>query len=170
MPGKRGVRMIVRLLFDEKYLVASKALIRAAKKEVYIMAYLLAVPGMKKEGKIAGLFKELLEAKNRGCDCRVIVNYTVPDNKISRENKLAAKWLTYHGIKCRYVARNRTVHAKMIIIDGVTLIIGSHNWSQRAVERNVEASLEVREEPILKEARGRFLELWNDADWMETGA
>jgi len=160
--------MIIKLLLDEKFLEASKALIRAAKKEVYIMAYILAVPGMKKERKIAGLFKELLEAKNRGCDCRVIVNYTVPDNKISRDNRLAAKWLTYHGIGCRYVSRNRTVHAKMIIIDGVTLIVGSHNWSQRAVQRNVEASVEVEDGKILKEAKGRFLELWKDADWMET--
>lgn len=161
--------MIIKLLLDEKFLEAAKALIRAAKKEVYIMAYLLAAPGMKKGGKIAELFGELLKAKNRGCDCRVIVNYTVPDNAISRQNKEAAKWLMFHGIKCRYVARNRTVHAKMIIIDGVTLIIGSHNWSQRAVERNVEASVEVREEPVLKEAKGRFLELWKDADWIEVG-
>lgn len=159
--------MLVKLLLDEKFLWASVALIKAAKKEIYVIAYSLAVPSQRRPGKEAMLYKELLEAKKRGLDCRVILNYTYPANKIVKQNIEAGKWLAYHGIECKFVSRNRTVHAKMIIIDGITLIIGSHNWSQRAVERNVEASMEVHELGIVGEARESFLGFWKDAESIE---
>lgn len=155
--------MSVKLLLDERFLPAAVGLIEKAKKEVYIIAYILTVPSHRKPGREVKLFEALLKAKKRGLDCKVLLNYTYPQSKVTRQNKEAFKWLGFHGIKCRYVSRNRTVHAKMIIIDGVTLIIGSHNWSRRAVERNVEASVKVKETGVVEEARERFLELWKDA-------
>lgn len=159
--------MSAKLLLDEKFLWATEALIRAAKKEVYVVAYLMMTPGEKRAGKEVKLYKELMEAQLRGVDCKVLLNYTHPPNKIVKQNILAGRWMGLHGIECRFVARNRTVHAKMIIIDGVTLVVGSHNWSQRAVERNVEASVELKESGVVKEARENFLELWKDGVSME---
>lgn len=159
--------MSVKLLLDEKFLGATEALIKAAKKEVYVIAYLMMIPSEKRAGKEAKLYKELMEAQLRGVDCKVLLNYTHPPNKIVKQNVIAGRWMGVAGIECRFVARNRTVHAKMIIIDGVTLIVGSHNWSQRAIERNVEASVEMKELPIVKEARENFLELWKDGVSME---
>lgn len=154
--------MEVKLLLDEKYVWAVPPLIKAAKKEIFIIAYLMGLPNEKSPGKEAILFKELLNAKKRGVDCRVILNFTYPANKIVKLNVEAGRWLKENKIECRYVARNRTVHAKMIIIDGVTLILGSHNWSRRAAERNVEASVEVRALPVVQEAREEFSRLWED--------
>lgn len=155
--------MSVQLLLDERFLPAAVGLIEKAKIEVYIIAYLLTVPSQRKSGKEVKLFEALLEARGKKLDCRVLLNYTYPESSITKQNKEAFKWLGFHGIRCRYVSRNRTVHAKMIIVDGVTLIIGSHNWSRRALERNVEASVKVKETGVVEEARERFLDLWKDA-------
>ena len=161
--------MTAKLLLDEKFLSATTALIKAAEKEIYIMAYLMTMPIWKKPGKEVILYQALDSATRRGLDCRVILNHTTPENNIVRQNTVAGKWLKSHGIKCKSIVRNRTVHAKMILVDGVTMIIGSHNWSRRAVERNVEASVELREKEVVKKARENFLNLWKEAKWMGTG-
>ena len=129
----------------------------------------MSIPGGKKSGKEAQLYKELLAAMKRGLDCKVILNYTTPENKIIKQNIGAAQWLRENGIECKAVGRNRTVHAKMIIVDGVTVILGSHNWSERAMTRNIEASVQVNEHEIVKYARENFLKLWDGSISMEEG-
>lgn len=159
--------MLVKLLIDEKFLRAVMELMKAAKKEVLIVAYLISLPRLERSDKAAMLCEELVNARKRGCKCKVILNYTSPPNRAVEDNKEAARWMGLNGVEFKYVARNRTVHAKMIIIDGVTLVIGSHNWSQRALERNAEASIEVSDDPVVKEARNWFLRIWEKARKME---
>ena len=159
--------MIAKRLFDEKFLRGVMAMIRAAKKEVYIITYMMTPPDRKLVKEVRELYEELAAAREKGRDVRVLLNYTEPPSKVSIYNKASAAWLRAKGISCRHAKRNRTVHAKMVIIDGVTLVIGSHNWSERAMNRNVEASVKVKESKIVKEARERFLELWEGAARME---
>ena len=159
--------MLTKLLIDEKYMKAVMELIKAAKKEVLVVAYMISLPRLEREGKAKMLCDELVNARKRGCECKVILNYTSPPNRAVEDNKEAAKWMGLNGVEFKYVARNRTVHAKMIIIDGVTLVIGSHNWSQRALERNAEASIEVSENQVVEEAREWFLRIWEEARKME---
>ena len=153
-----------KLLFDEKYVPAAAALIKAAKKEILVMAYLMTAPGGKKPGREELLYAELLGGMRRGLDCKIIINHTTPENKMIKENIKASKYMKIRGVDCRAVSRNRTVHAKMIIIDGVSLIVGSHNWTRRAMERNIEASIQVDMTEVVKIARERFLELWEKAE------
>lgn len=51
--------------------------------------------------------------------------------------------LTKLNIHARCMKDKRTLHAKLIIIDGHTLIIGSHNITRNAFTHNVEASVVV---------------------------
>jgi len=48
-------------------------------------------------------------------------------------------------------------------------VIGSHNWSKRAVERNLEASVKVEDSRVVKDARDFYLRIWETAAVMETG-
>ena len=110
------------------------------------------------------LYREVFKVIKRGVGCRVIINYARPESKMVKQNVGAVRYMTERGAKCKAVSRNRTVHAKMIIIDGVSLIMGSHNWTARAMERNVEASIQVDNREVVKVARERFLELWEKAE------
>lgn len=47
------------------------------------------------------------------------------------------------GIKARTLADRRTLHAKLILIDGHTAVIGSHNLTSNAFAVNIEASVAV---------------------------
>ena len=152
-----------KLLFDEKFVAAAVALIKAAKKEVFVIAYLMADPGKKKPGREELLYREVFKVIKRGVGCRVIINYARPESKMVKQNVGAVRYMTERGAKCKAVSRNRTVHAKMIIIDGVSLIMGSHNWTARAMERNIEASIQVGDKEVVKVAREKFMELWEEA-------
>lgn len=72
----------------------------------------------------------LIRAHQRGVIVRAVVNTqsTVP-------------LLTNCGISARCLKDRRTMHAKMIIIDGEKLVIGSHNFTRNAFGSNVEVSI-----------------------------
>lgn len=153
----------MKLLFDERYHKAAAALMFRAKKEIFLISFVFGYPIRKKDELIIPLFEQLLAAKKRAVDCRIIMNYTLPENVISRDNKAVSTWLRDNGIPCRYLPRNRVVHAKMLIIDGATAVLGSHNWTQRAGTRNLEASVAIDDLPVVFQARQRFLKLWAQA-------
>lgn len=47
------------------------------------------------------------------------------------------------GIQARKLKDRRTLHTKMILIDGGTLVIGSHNFTRNAFGSNIETSVAV---------------------------
>lgn len=47
------------------------------------------------------------------------------------------------GIRARQLPDRRTLHTKMMIVDGDTLVIGSHNFTRNAFASNIETSIIV---------------------------
>jgi phosphatidylserine/phosphatidylglycerophosphate/cardiolipin synthase-like enzyme len=78
----------------------------------------------------------LLSAKNRGVRVHVLI-----------ENNEGAKemydFLKENGIEAKIDKRDITVHAKFIVIDKKIIVIGSHNLTKSAMERNREISILV---------------------------
>lgn len=74
----------------------------------------------------------LVNAARRGVQVRAILNVAelVP-------------LLNSVGIKARTLRDKRTLHAKMILIDGAQAVIGSHNLTANAFYRNLEVSVIV---------------------------
>ena len=71
----------------------------------------------------------LVRAIRRGVDVRVVAN---ANDIISVLNSL--------GAKAKKMVTKNLVHAKMMIIDGKIVIIGSHNYTQSAFTMNFEVS------------------------------
>lgn len=74
----------------------------------------------------------LTNAVRRGVQVRAVVN-----------NNIALASLKAAGIQARQMKDKRTLHCKLVIIDGSTLVIGSHNFTRNAFAHNVEASIAV---------------------------
>lgn len=72
----------------------------------------------------------LVRAKSRGVIIRAVINS--PD---------LVPLLTKVGFGARCLKDKRTLHAKMIMIDGEILVIGSHNFTRNAFGSNVEVSI-----------------------------
>jgi phosphatidylserine/phosphatidylglycerophosphate/cardiolipin synthase-like enzyme len=89
----------------------------------------------------------LIRASKRGVFVRAIVN----DSSL-------LPILNEYGIKARVVRNKRTLHAKFLLIDGRTLVIGSHNFTKNAFNFNLEVSVIVD----VPEEMTRFAELFEN--------
>lgn len=72
----------------------------------------------------------LVRAHQRGVVVRAVIN-----------SPELLPLLTKSGIRARCTRDKRTLHAKLIIVDGEKLVIGSHNFTRNAFGANVEVSI-----------------------------
>ena len=79
----------------------------------------------------------LAAAAQRGVTVRVVMNPT------AYGAKGAAAWLTAHHIAVRWAPTTPYLHAKILIVDGRTLWIGSSNFSYHGLSVNQELDTEV---------------------------
>ncbi len=121
-------------------------LIKGAKNYIYVPTYLIT------HKQIAD---ELINAKSRGVDVRVIIDanstgITSSKHKILRENGILLKTENYAG----------KLHSKVMIIDDEYLITGSMNFSNSGESKNDENTLIIKNGKIAKAHKDFFLYLW----------
>lgn len=68
--------------------------------------------------------------------------------------------LKQNKIKVRELTTTRKLHAKLMIIDGKTAILGSHNYTMGAFTLNYEVSIITQDKEIVKRLRQFFNNLW----------
>jgi phosphatidylserine/phosphatidylglycerophosphate/cardiolipin synthase-like enzyme len=99
----------------------------------------------------------LMRAKERGVFVRVIIERNV----IGDDNEEIFRELASKGFQARYAGKAyKLTHAKIMIIDGKTVLVGSHNLSNSALFKNREASVIIRDSPTVAEFNDAF-----ELDW-----
>jgi len=98
-------------------------------------------------GNPCQLFNQsIVRASRRGVRVRVITNYTD-----------VVATLKSVGVDARKIVTKNLVHAKMMLIDDETLILGSHNYTQSAFTMNFEVSVAIKD----AEAIAEFVKYFN---------
>lgn len=120
--------------------------VQKSKKYIYMPVFLIT----HKE-----LTNELIRAKKRGVDVRLITDAVNVANRASkhkllRENNVGVKVENYAG----------KMHAKSIIIDDRVVIIGSMNFSNSGENRNDENVVVLEDSEVSKFCREYFEYLW----------
>lgn len=78
-----------------------------------------------------GLFNQaIFDAVKRGVTVRVITT-----------SKKTQALLEKEGIKCKILTTNKTLHTKILILDRYHIVLGSHNYTERAFTENYELSV-----------------------------
>jgi len=103
--------------------------------------------------------KELVAAKNRGVNVRVIIDATSATNGYSKHN-----YLRENGIPVKVENWGGKMHMKSAIIDGKHLIVGSMNWTSAGESKNDENTLIVRNALDAISYQEFFNELWLSID------
>ncbi|MFN7991435.1 MAG: phospholipase D family protein [Candidatus Micrarchaeia archaeon] len=99
----------------------------------------------------------LEEARSRGVEVRIIIE----KNVVGGENQQIFDELSAKGFDIRWASRAyKLTHAKFMVVDGVAVLVGSHNLSNSALFRNREASLIVRDRGIAADFHGAFEKDW----------
>ena len=106
---------------------------RAKGSIVVAMYFIILEPGG--GGPINELVDDLVDAKKRGVDVRVILE----DSKF-KENRFAYQKLKENGIIVYFDTPEHLLHVKGVVIDDRYVFIGSANWSRAAIEDNYEVT------------------------------
>lgn len=143
-------------VFDRDfYPVVMKAL-KNANESIEIIAFKLSYYPKYRNSKENKLVWELIKAKERGVKVRILLDEY--PNKNSAYSLLKSR-----GIDIKYDSKNVTTHAKVIIIDGKIVILGSTNFSYYGLEKNHEANIYIESEEVAKAFRDYFEKLWKNS-------
>jgi phosphatidylserine/phosphatidylglycerophosphate/cardiolipin synthase-like enzyme len=124
-----------------------KPLIVYAKKYIYIPIFYLTHKD---------LTKELIKAKKRGVDVRVIIDASSINNKYSKH-----KTLRKNNIKVKVENFGGKMHIKSIIVDDEYFVVGSMNFTKSGNRFNDENTIIVRDKKLAIKYKDYFLKLWN---------
>jgi len=150
---------LLELLPDQKYFEVVSKLIASANKSVHVIMYVAKYdPRESAETDPANALIELLaSAKRKGLDVKVVV-----DDVTKQSYPETIDFLKSRNVPVRLDPKaSVTTHAKVVIVDGEWVVIGSHNWSESALKENHEYSVLIRSSEIAANVEDYFEELWN---------
>jgi len=104
------------------------------------------------------LLDALVRAAGRGVDVRVLIDDCQFYADSAAANLTSALYLYQHGIRVRFDRPEETTHAKLLVIDGEHVVLGSTNWNYYALERNVEANVALLAMPAVADVFEQFFE------------
>ena len=128
----------VTLLRDAEFAGALFTGIRNARKIIVCSYYLFVVQGKNESQRIVD---ELIRARRRGVEVRVILEKTRQKDRLNEENLHTAALLARGGIKVFFDDPDVVTHLKVTIIDSRYVLLGSHNLTEGALRRNNELSV-----------------------------
>ncbi len=154
----------VEVIPPGKYAEITQREIGQAKTSIHLTMYLIALPPTRRGSAVYTLVDALMEAKDRGVEVRVVLDENYDwDGKgsrsvrgVSHKNEPAARALQARGVHVSFDDAATLTHAKALVIDGRTVIIGSTNWSEAALTRNVEANVLIRSEAVAQALLAQF--------------
>jgi phosphatidylserine/phosphatidylglycerophosphate/cardiolipin synthase-like enzyme len=94
----------------------------------------------------ANIAKEILDAKARGVDVKLIIDATGAANKATHAN---VELLRAAGIPVKVENWGGKQHMKGGVVDGKSAVIGSMNWTASGEQKNDENCLVIRNHPVL---------------------
>ncbi len=143
----------------ERYFEITLDEIQQARSSIRLYMYFASLPPSRFGSKVYHLLDALAEAKERGVDVQVVldrnIDWTERDSSDfwdpEWKNWKAYQYLRQRGVSTFFDSEAAFTHAKLLVFDQETVILGSTNWSESAITRNVEANALIRSPGFAKE-------------------
>ncbi len=148
------------LLIAREYLSRVPAILENARFSIKVVQFVMQLKGKSARMSSRELGIKLAAKVRDGVRVQALLNSAGGGWRAPALNRQAAQWLKERGVEVRTLGASRTCHAKMLIIDGEIAIVGSHNWTPYALERNFEVSILVRDPNCVGRLARHFDELW----------
>jgi len=143
----------------ERYFEVTLNEIQQAESSIYLYMYLIALPPNRLGSKVYALVDALVGAKGRGVDVQVVldrnIDWTEEGNlgfwDSAGKNRKACRYLKEKGVSVFFDDKAVFTHAKVLVVDRKTVILGSANWSEAAFTHNLESNVLIRSEELAQE-------------------
>ena len=121
----------ISVIPDREYFDTVQKLIANAESSIDVEMFLVYSNNL----QVRELLDEIIEASERGVE----VNILLEDKQ--EENKISLEYLMGRGVEATLDDPEIKLHAKMILVDGKKLVIGSSNWTRSAFSKNNESNV-----------------------------
>ena len=136
--------------------------VKNAKKTVKVMMATADYYPDHPEGIQNDLYDALVKADNRGVEVRLILDKSSWSQAITKSNTRTAVYLKNRGLDVKFDDEKVTTHAKIIIIDGRIVFLGSSNWNFPTYTETYQANVKLANSEVAS-FYGRFF----DSVWKE---
>ncbi|ASJ09733.1 phospholipase [Thermococcus siculi] len=144
-PVTGGEGYTVTVLEEREYYTNLIKAIDSSKSEIYVMMFLMKYDPGDGYDPANDLIRALVKARQRGVRVHVLLEDGID------ENRKAYDYLRANGVDVTFDSPSTTLHAKVVVIDGKTVFIGSHNWSEAALDWNHEVSVRIDSRKLAEE-------------------
>lgn len=149
-------------LSGDEYYPAVKEALQNATSSIDLVMFFITFDPKAKTSQVNDLVQELVNAHTRGVKVRVILDQNIDfsrwnaSGKWEKEDKNSEvfAYLKEQGIEVYFDNLHIVTHAKALIIDKETTVIGSSNWTESSLGKNAELSCLIRS----KEFAGQVLD------------
>lgn len=130
----------IEIVRNEEYERRAIEIITSAQRSIFFSTFKIYLSREEKKGGGNLLLDTLLKKVQEGIKVQAMLQCGYDGTSLSRINRVAAKLLISAGAKVKYLEGKRVVHAKIILVDDLFVLAGSHNWSISSLRRNFEIS------------------------------
>lgn len=128
------------ILLDNAFLPFATDLINNAMDYIYISTFKAEITEKRNSIPLKTFFNLLLLKHREGLDVRLLINAQQGIKGAPFSNFNIIRLFKNAGLKIRCFPTGHMCHAKLIIVDNLTSIVGSHNLSVRSCCSNFELS------------------------------
>lgn len=144
------------------YVRAIEREVSQAQSRVWVAVYVARLPDEPDDQHpVIILFNALVAAHRRGVDVQICLDRSMEWDEpevMDPKHEAPVAWLREHGLTVIEDDLERTTHAKVVLIDDHTVILGSHNWTGSALMRNREVSVLIRDAALVAEVEAEVFE------------
>jgi len=152
----------IEILGDELFLQKAYDIVLDAKKTICISSFKFERSSKPQAQNLNRFLDLLIEKASSGVKIQVLCQYSTQRKGTPSTNYRVLREFLNAGIEAKYFI-NRVCHSKIIVVDDLLLIVGSHNISVMSVSQNYELSIFVENFSIASRVSSSFRSLFKVA-------
>lgn len=163
-PQAMGFPAEAKFIPSREYAATVQAELEKAKSSITVCMYLFTLRPQQHDSPVLKLAESLRKAHQAGVRVNVILDQNIrffdeeglDTDQAEGKNAAAYAFLKAQGIPVFFDDVSTYTHSKVVVIDEETVIAGSSNWTDSALNRNQETNFLLRSKPLAKEVLAVF--------------
>lgn len=146
-------------LIDRQYFDVVKKFMSKSTQRIFVMVYGYKLSETRDtKGDI--LANEIIKAKRRGVETKVLLEKSNFDDRLNRMNSKTIEYFKENGVEARFGSKDIITHSKVVVIDDA-VILGATNWSYSGLAQWHNSDILIRKKEIVDFFVNYFEEKFN---------